>query len=110
MATPEQITERLRQRIESKDDLRKFADEWGGGIASNIGWKSDEIIPKNIERIVNDAIEKGHLNKLGMRLGFPSDEHAAYTRNTWTDRRSWIALIASILALVVSAIALFQKD
>lgn len=110
MATPEQITQRLQQRVKSQDDLKRFTDDWGGGIATNEGWKAEELIPKNIERIVKDAISKGVLNELGMRLGFPSDEHAAYTRNVWTDRRSWVALIVSLLALVASIIALINKD
>lgn len=78
--------------------------------SKNLGDPDEELIPKNIERIVKDAIRKGLLNELGMRSGFPSDEHAAYTRNVWTDRRSWGALIDSVLALVGSLIALISND
>lgn len=109
MATPEQITERLQDNIKSKDDLKKFTHDWGGAIATNTGWKAEELIPKNIERIVKDALRKDLLNELGMRLGFPSDEHAAYTRNVWTDRRSWVALIVAVLALLASIIALIKS-
>lgn len=110
MATPEQITERLQEKIQSKDDLKKFTRVWGGGIARNEEWKDEEHLKKNIERIVTAATRKGLLNELGIRLGFPSDQHAEYMRNVWTDRRSWAALILSVLALVASLIALTSKD
>ena len=110
MATPEQITKRLQQIIKSKDDLEKFTADWGGGTATNVGWKAEELIPKNIERIVTAAIGNGHLNELGRRVGFPSDEHAAFTRNVWTDRRSWAAFVVSFLALIASIVALIKTS
>ena len=106
MATPEQITERLKDRIKSKDELKKFTRGWGGDIARNEEWTDEEHIKKNIERIVQHAVRLDELNELGMRLDFPSDQHAEYMRNAWTDRRSWIALIISVLALVISSIVL----
>lgn len=110
MATREQITQRLQKTIKSKTDLEEFVAKWGSSVATHNLWKAEEFIPKNIDRIVRDAKRKGHLDELGMLLGFPSDQHAAHLRNVSTDRRSWIALLFSMLALVASAIALFNKD
>lgn len=109
MATPEQITEKLQQTINTEDDLNKFAAKWGGGVKKTKAWDVEELLSKNIERIVKDALRNGHLNELGMRLGIPSDEHTEYMRNIWTDRRSWLALGFSFIALIVSIVAIFMS-
>ena len=110
MASPEQIAKRLRETLKTSDDAKEFVGKWGGGYEHDASWSDETFVAKNIDRIVDQAFRKGLLNQLGMRLGFPSEQHAAYIRTIWTDRRSWAALLVSVIAWAASIFALINKD
>lgn len=109
MATAEQIEAKLTELIQSKADLDIFAQKWGRGVTIPDEVNADELIPKLINKIVTDAMANDVLDELGYALGFPTDKHATYKREIWSDRRSWIALILSALAFLISVIALWKS-
>ncbi len=107
MATFEQIKQKLTETIKTTDDLARFRDKWGGDYI--IQTVNDEAIPKMIHRIVTDAMDEGNSDKLGLQLGFPSDQQTALTRMAAAHRYSLYALCLSGVAILISGFALLKN-
>lgn len=109
MATIEQCKAALQERFKTKQDVIDFTEDWGGGHQSNTGWNEDEFIRNNIDWIVDQAHRKNLLDRLGFKLGLPSEAEAIRNNMVSTNHRSWIAIgIAGAALLVSILVALFK--
>jgi hypothetical protein len=105
MATIEQCEQQLREKLRSKADVEEFVRDWGGDVATNASWDEATFVKENITRLVYDAHRKKLLDKLGMKLSFPSEAEQDRREAIWTNRRSWIAIAVSLLSLLVAIYA-----
>ena len=108
MATREQCEKCLRKM--SKAEYITFVDEFGGHVFKNAAWKTDaEFLDNNIRHFVRKVVDRKMLDELGARLRIPSDSERKRLDARWETWRSWIALVFSAIALLVSILVAIFK-
>ena len=109
MATREQCREALRERCKTKQDVIEFTQTWGGGFINAVGPTEKDWLKHNIERIVDLAHRERKLDLLGVKLGLPTDAERDRKAAWWTNARSWIAVVISLVALLVSILVAIHR-
>lgn len=109
MATREQCEDALRRRVRSRDDVVAFRNDSGGTYQESNTWDDKTFVEKNITHIADLAQRRGNLDRLGLKLGILTDAEHDRRFKVRTARRFWFSVAVSILALLISMVALCRE-
>ena len=94
----------------SKTEFTDLVHGFIGQLHDKPEWTDAEFFDHNIPNYLSEIATDKLLDELGIKLGYPSDAESKRLANRWAIRRSWIPIVVSAIALIVSILVAIFKN